>query len=576
MDRVSWCNALMHNKPPSSAAFTRKSDCTRRRFLKSSAVIATGILGSGGSCSLWAEEQQAANIESETQLFLDDWIVESMSGLRRVLHQPAKKGLIKEADGRDWESGDVYMGNIVCRDGRGRFHMTYRYSWWDPGVRDLDPNIGDDKAHWQRYTTAYASSEDGIHWQKPKLGLIDGPAGFRKQTEFPYQVPAGLSKANNLGCPIDFIYDLNAHGNIQDRGKRFLLRVVKKTDTHPFAKTVESQMYFAQDWPDFARDHNWKQKLVPIEGGCLSPRGFASIAGYDERAKLWFAVSQDSIGRWKPRGGRDIARYATPDLVHWSGPELVLPIAADESKTPTDTVEYMNLDPYRVGGQTTGVWLGQLLVFHSDRNNPQYMMPTIRDVWRKGTTELRLVLSRDAGKTWQRVCDKEVWLPHHPEQHGYDRLVFAQYPLRVGNELRLYHLVYDGDHLTFNRDGSLYEPGFLRTGRTALATFRWDGYVSLDAGDQAGYLMTKPVRFQGKKLSVNVATTRGFLRVELQDQEGKPIRGFAASDCKPISTDSVEQSVSWRGQETVGPLAGKTVRLRFELTRGSLFAFGFA
>jgi hypothetical protein len=134
---------------------------------------------------------------------------------------------------------------------------------------------------------------------------------------------------------------------------------------------------------------------------------------------------------------------------------LVLPVSADESKTSTDTVEYMNLDPYRVGGAKTGVWLGQLLVFHSDRSDPQYMMPTARNVWRKGTTELRLVLSRDAGKTWQRVCDKAVWLPCSPEPHGYDRLVFAQYPIRMGNEMRLYHSVYDGDHLIFKRDGSL-------------------------------------------------------------------------------------------------------------------------
>jgi hypothetical protein len=546
----------------------------RRRFLTLSTAAVAGVLSSRRLA--WCDEPFVAEIGSETQLFLDDWIVERMSGLRRTLHQPVKKGLVKEADGRDWESGDVYLGNIVCRDSRGRFHMTYRYGWWDPGVRDLDPNIGDDKAHWQRYATGYAFSDDGIRWRKPKLGLIDGPSGFRKQAEFPYQVPTAVSKENNLGCPIDFIYDLHAHGNHQERGKRFLLRVVKKADTHPFAKAIESHMYFAGDWPDFANDPKWKEKLTPIPGGSLSPRGFASVAGYDHQAKLWFAVSQDSIGRWKPRGGRDIARYTTPDLIRWSGPELVLPIASDESKTPTDTVEYMNLDPYRVGGQNTGVWLGQLLIFHSDRSDPQYMMPTIPDVWRKGTTELRLVLSRDAGKTWQRVCEKEVWLPCSADKHGYDRLVFAQYPIRVGDELWLYHLVYDGDHLVFNRDGSLFEPGFIRTGRTALATLRWNGYVSLDAREQSGQLLTRPLRFQGEKLSVNLVAARGSLRVEVQDGAGKAIEGFALADCKPLADDGVDQTVRWRQHENTESLAGKTVRLQFDLTRGSLYGFGFA
>ena len=176
-----------------------------------------------------------------------------------------------------------------------------------------------------------------------------------------------------------------------------------------------------------------ERKADANRGRCLSPRGFSSVAGYDQDAGLWFAVSQDTLGHWIPRGGRDIARYSSSDLVRWTGPELVLPVSADESKTSTDTVEYMNLDPYRVGSTKTGVWLGQLLVFHSDRSDTDiYMMPTARNVWRKGTTELRLVLSRDAGKTWKRVCDKAVWLPCSQEPHGYDRLVFAQYPIRVG------------------------------------------------------------------------------------------------------------------------------------------------
>ena len=111
---------------------------------------------------------------------------------------------------------------------------------------------------------------------------------------------------------------------------------------------------------------------------------------------------------------------------------------------------------------------------------------------------------------------------------------------------------------------------------SALATLRRDGYVSLDAGEQTGHLVTLPVRFQGEKLSVNMATTKGSLRVELQDAAGKAIPGFTVADCKPLSADSVEQSVRWRNQDMIAPLAGKTVRLRFELTHSSLYAFRFA
>src|SRR6266545_4241948 len=181
----------------------------------------------------------------------------------------------------------------------------------------------------------------------------------------------------------------------------------------------------------------------------------------------------------------------------------------------------MNLDAYRIGGPKTGAWLGQLLIFHSDRTDQQFRMPRPFIVWRKGTTELRLVISRDAGKTWNRVGEKQVRLPHNPEEHGYDRLVFGQYPLRVGDEMWLYYSAWDGDHLVYKFDGSVYyTDGFMRRVRTARATMRWDGYVSLDAGPQEAEVVLKPVIFDGTNLVVNLDARSGEMRTELQDEAG--------------------------------------------------------
>ena len=525
-----------------------------------------------------AEQADAAplDIADEPQLFLDDWIIDRSRNLTRTLHQPKKHGLIKNADGTDWDRGDVYHGNIVCRDAAGRFHMTYRYMWDDPAVANAHPYIGNDKAHWYRESIAYATSTDGVQWTKPDLGLVEGPRGFQRRTEYPFNVPTGTSKHNNLGCPFDFIYDLQAHGNLREKGKRFLLRVARRDDTHPFANVVESRLCFAPDWPDFANDPGWKKKLVPLEGAAdISPRGFRSIAGYDHAAKEWFAVSQDTLDNWIPRGGRDIAKFSSPDLAKWTGPTLVLPVGADERKRQGDYVEYMDLMAYRVGGARSGVWLGQLTVFHGDRTSPQYQMPGRSDVWRKGTTELRLVVSRDAGKTWQRVCDRQVWLPNHPELHGYDHLVFSSMPLSVGDELWLYYSAWDGDHLIFNRDGSLYEPGFARTGRTARATFRRDGYVSLDAGGAGpGELLTKPFKTTGTELRINVAAANGRVRAELQDAAGNAIQGYGLDDCAPLSDDAVSAPARWGANGTVpAGHARAGMRVRFMLDDAGLYGF---
>jgi hypothetical protein len=551
---------------------------SRRHFLGASAAAfaASGL-------SAHAENPDPIgplDIGSEPQYFFDDWIVEEASGFKRTMHKPAKKGLIKEADGRDWERGGVYHGNAVCRGASGHFHMSYLYLWWDPSVKPLHPYIGEDKAHWFRNAIAYAASDDGIHWTRPVLNQIDGPTGFRKITEFPFEEPVGISKANNLGCPFDFIYDLHARGNISDPDRHFIVRVAKKDDTHPFANTVESKLYFAREFPDFINDPAWREKLLPFAEGSLSPRGFSGIAGYDTNAATWFAVSQDELGNWRKRGGRDIARYTSDDLLTWEGPELVLPVAEDESRDPKAYVEYMDLSASRMGGPKTGLWLGQLVIFHGDRTDPQFMMPDPggstepTNIWRKGTTEVRLVTSRDAGKTWQRVGDREAWLPCSEEENGYDRLTFATSTVVVGDEEWHYYSAWDGDHLTFFADGRPFYRDRMRMNRTALATIRKGGYVSLDSAGEAT-LVTKTLTFTGDELRINATPGEDF-RVELQTELGEPIPGFAMKDCTPITGDGTDQLIRWGDKDRLKEVAGRRIRLHFAMIGGSLYSFRFA
>ncbi|MFN0170907.1 MAG: hypothetical protein ACKV22_31200 [Bryobacteraceae bacterium] len=512
---------------------------------------------------------QTLDIGTETQLFLDDYAVDRVSGLTRSLHSPVKKGLIQDEKGGDFGIGGVYVGNLVTRDNRGRFHMMYRFPWDDPGVRDLHPSIGEDKAHWFRESAAYAYSNDGVRWVKPKLGLIDGPSALRR--EGPYLVAASMSKDNNLGCGIDFAMDLHEHGGLRDPKRRYLLRYSRKDDTHPFAKLVESQMYYAAEWPDVVHDPNWRQKLEPIPGARMSPRGYSRIAGYDEQARVWWSSAQDFLGKWtkRPEHSREIARWESPDLVTWSKEKLVLPLQPDESKDPRDYIEYMDLEPYRVGGPKTGAWLGQLIIFHSDRTSEAYRMPRKYIVWRKGLTALRLVISRDAGNSWQRVGGMKEWLSPHREEHGYDRLVFGQYPIRVGDELWLYYTAWDGDHLVYNFDGSTYyKDGFLRKTRIARATLRWNGYMSLDG---SGEVVSKPLVFAGNSLAVNA---RGEVRAELQGLDGKPIPGFSVKDCIPAKGDGVSLPIRWKKAD-LSEWSGKPVRLRLVTKSASLYSFQF-
>jgi hypothetical protein len=91
-----------------------------------------------------------------------------------------------------------------------------------------------------------------------------------------------------------------------------------------------------------------------------------------------------------------------------------------------------------------------------------------------------------------------------------------------------------------------------------------------------GELVTKPVRFQGRKLVLNFASSAaGGVRVEIQDVAGKPLPGFALADCPPLFGDALERTVTWTKGGDVSALAGQPVRLRFVLQDADVYAFQF-
>jgi hypothetical protein len=101
-----------------------------------------------------------------------------------------------------------------------------------------------------------------------------------------------------------------------------------------------------------------------------------------------------------------------------------------------------------------------------------------------------------------------------------------------------------------------------------------DGFVSLSAGETTGTATTLPLIFQGNQLVLNIKAI-GPAKVAITDQNGKAFPGFDLADCDPINIDSVQYTVTWQGKDDVGQLAGKIIRLNFELQNSKLYAFQF-
>ena len=129
-----------------------------------------------------------------------------------------------------------------------------------------------------------------------------------------------------------------------------------------------------------------------------------------------------------------------------------------------------------------------------------------------------------------------------------------------------------------DRELSVYATEAYYTGpdsRVRRFSFRMDGFVSVHGEAAADRLLTRPLIFKGDSLVLNFTTAeKGNLRVEVQGDDGKPLKGLALQYCLPLGGDQIEQTVRWRGGSLEG-LSGKPVRLLFELRGADLYSLRF-
>ena len=530
-------------------------------------------------------------LQSHWNLFLDDHVISRVTGFDRVVHHPRSMGVAIPSD-QPWETAGGGLAFVDRRED-GTFFAFYRAMWWDAGIAEVLKEGKEDIAHHISSAMAYAVSEDGIHWDKPTLGLLDAPAGVDWSCA-PYPQPAGNSTENNLGVPIAFVVNLQRYGNVKDPSRKYALRLAP-----PEACGVGGNWqyaprgYFASELPDFLNDPDWRDKLTD-SGGNFNPRR-NMVHFWDHIHDEWVAIEQGAVGHWLP--SREVARMASKDLLRWTSDAVLYPDAAD-SHTPQRYDEPMSLTPFCAEGMVFGL----LSWFHSDRSNPiggPNLEPTeehpFRWPWcRRGTNEMRIAISRDGGKTWDRTSSREAWTPHGTEQDSYDRLVIGSAPpLRVGDEDWFYMNVINGDHLGIrNAKGSKpYYHDRLPRSQTALYTQKHNRYVSLRANNQQEILITKPMIVQGDSLQLNIDASRGEARVgiALADPvgtfgdttpstaphllEGRMIEGFTFDDCESVYANSVKHVVKFRDGASLGSLDGKPIRLLFRMSDADIYGF---
>jgi len=107
-------------------------------------------------------------------------------------------------------------------------------------------------------------------------------------------------------------------------------------------------------------------------------------------------------------------------------------------------------------------------------------------------------------------------------------------------------------------------------------SLRLDGFASLNAPYAGGEMVSKVLTFEGPRMILNFATSAaGEIRVEIQSPDGRPLPGFALSDCRAVIGNEIEREVVWAGGAGLESLIGRPVRLRIALKDADLYSIQF-
>ena len=121
-----------------------------------------------------------------------------------------------------------------------------------------------------------------------------------------------------------------------------------------------------------------------------------------------------------------------------------------------------------------------------------------------------------------------------------------------------------------------YPDGVGKVLRLRRSVIRLDGFVSVNAPYTGGEMVTKPILFKGTRLVINYSTSAvGSVRVELQDDHGAAIPGFALTEATDIYGDEIARAVSWTQGTDMSRLAGRPIHIRFVMKDADLYSVCF-
>ena len=461
----------------------------------------------------------AVSIGKERQLFLDNTLIANAQNVTRQVHQPDRYAHNPVLQPAKVKMNHAVVQHVLQFQTAPRFRMWY-WSWDDWQTLPSGQRI--------RHGVSYATSDDGVNWEKPALDLHKIEGLDEPNVVIPYGMTHGV-----FHDPED-----------PDPQKRFkaLVCVERKNPT-------VREGYYLHTSPDGI---HWKGDLTR----CILPSllGYAiPQTGLGDTTRFWWdPIRKKYIGDVKfvvygKQRGRGIME--SDDLIHWSRPRPTFVGRADDAQI------YGHF-----GFAYQGMYIGTRWIFL-----PKYS--------KRHSSYVELDCSRD-GLTWTRVGAGQPFMAFNPRHDTWDATCIRPISLlEVDDEIWIYYFAAPSELESRNPDYPASAPLDWSAG---LAKLPRDRFVSINGGDQVGRLVTRPLglSFKGRRLHVNAAVASdGELRVELLTYDGKTMAGFTAGDCNPVRADAIDIPVRWTHGSDIEAFDDSDVRIAFSLRNAKLFSF---
>lgn len=459
------------------------------------------------------------------QLFVDDFLIEA-SDLRREFHQatkyarnpvlrPATPAELNLTHGREGDQAAVcYLGHGgVFYDPQDQLFKMWYTAGWRGGL-------------------AIATSLNAIDWSRPAVSPTGDNVVFAAPID-PVPGEAVIRTDIHAGWDNSVWLDLTA----KNAGERVKLMAERRGYTHTLHVSEDGK--------------SWGHGLSTGKAGDYSSFFFNPFRN------VWVYSIKRNGPHGRTRYYAESSEFLTPEIfnrsVFWVGAD-----ALDEPDPAVgDAAQLYSLNAIAY----ESILLGMFYIHLGPKNSicQLGLFPKV--------TELKLGFSRD-GFHWDRP-DRRPFLAPTRRDGDWDRSYIHSTTgvcLVVGDWL---YFPYTG----FSGQGPDGHRGMYSGGSIGLAMLRRDGFASMNAGEDGGYLLTRPVRFDGRHLFVNTACLDGELRVEVLDHDGKIIYPFSQENCVPLTADLTKAMIRWHGVEDLSSLQHQSVRFRFLLKNGSLFSF---